>query len=80
MKRRFSALSLFVLVLGALATQSCESTDGNNSYYNRSRDGYYHDGRYAGENGYYHERAYDRDDYQSEPPGIDVHFRPDYLQ
>ena len=44
---------------------------------NRSRDGYYHDGRYAEENGYYHEHAYDRDDYQSEPPGIDVNFRPD---
>jgi hypothetical protein len=77
MKRRFSALSLFVL---ALATQSCQSTDGQNSYYNRSRDSYYHDGRYAEENGYYHERAYDRDDYQSEPPGIDVNFRPDYVQ
>jgi hypothetical protein len=80
MKRRFLALSLFVLVLGALATQSCESTDGNNSYYNRSRDGYYHDGRYAEESGYYHERGYNRDDYQPDPPGIDVHFRPDYLQ
>jgi hypothetical protein len=92
MKRRLSALSLFLLALGALATQSCESTDGQNSYYNRSRDGYYHDGRYAEENGnyhdgryteengYYHERGYNRDDFQSDPPGIDVHFRPVYLQ
>jgi hypothetical protein len=76
MQRRFSSLSLFVLALGALATQSCESTGGQSSYYNRSRGGYYQDGRYAEENGYYHERGY----YQSDPPGIDVHFRPVYLQ
>jgi hypothetical protein len=80
MKRRFFALSLFVLALGALATQSCESTDGQNSYYNRSHDRYYHDGGYAEENGYYHERTYDGDDYQSEPPGIGVHFRSGYLR
>jgi hypothetical protein len=36
MKRQFSALGAFVLTLGALATQSCESTDGQNSYYNRA--------------------------------------------
>jgi hypothetical protein len=74
MKRQFSALSVFALVLGALATQSCESTDGQNSYYNRGHSGYYRDGRYADDNGYYHERRYVRDDYQSNRPGIDVHF------
>jgi hypothetical protein len=86
MKRQFSALSVFVLALGALATQSCEFTDGQNSYYNRGHYGYYRDGRYAGDNGYYHdngyagdsgyyhERRYVRGDYQSDRPSIDVHF------
>jgi hypothetical protein len=86
MKRQFFALSVFALVLGALATQSCESTDGRNSYYNRGHSGYYRDGHYAndngyyqdgsyvGDNGYYHERRYVRDNYQPNRPGIDVHF------
>jgi hypothetical protein len=74
MKRQFSALSVFVLALGALATQSCESTDGQNSYYNRGHYGYYRDGRFAEDNGYYHERRYARDDYQSDRPAIDLHF------
>ena len=74
MKRKVSALGAFVLALGALATQSCESTDGQNSYYNRAHDGYYRDGRYAEENGYYHERLYIHDDYQSDHPAIDVRF------
>jgi hypothetical protein len=39
MKRQFFALSVFVLALGALATQSCEFTDGQNSYYNRGHYG-----------------------------------------
>jgi hypothetical protein len=68
MKRQFSALSVFALVLGALATQSCEFTDGQNSYYNRGHSGYYRDGRYADDNGYYHERRYVRDDYPVESP------------
>jgi hypothetical protein len=86
MKRQFFALSVFALVLGALATQSCESTDGRNSYYNRGHSSYYRDGRYAndngyyqdgsygGDNGYYHERRYVRDNDQPNHPGIDVHF------
>jgi hypothetical protein len=74
MKRQFSALSVFALVLGALATQSCEFTDGQNLYYNRGHSGYYRDGRYADDNGYYQERYYVHDDYQSNRPGIDVHF------
>jgi hypothetical protein len=86
MKRQFFALSVFVLALGALATQSCESTGGQNSYYNRGHYGYYRDGGYARENGYYHDssyagddryyhqRRYARDDYQSDRPAIDVHF------
>jgi hypothetical protein len=74
MKRQFSALSVFALVLGALATQSCEFTDGQNSYYNRGHYGYYRDGSYAGDDRYYHQRRYARDDYQSNRPGIDVHF------
>ena len=73
MKSKFSALSVFVLALGALATQSCESTDGQNSYYNRGHNGYYRDGRYAEENGYYPERRYVPDDYQSDRPSIDLH-------
>jgi hypothetical protein len=80
MKRQFSALGVFALALGALATQSCESTDGQNSYYNRAHDGYYHDGRYAEESGYYHERRYVPDDYQSDRPPIEVQFRPDFVQ
>jgi hypothetical protein len=39
MKRHFFALSVFVLALRALATQSCEFTDGQNSYYNRGHYG-----------------------------------------
>jgi hypothetical protein len=74
MKRQFFALSVFVLALGALATQSCESTGGQNSYYNRGHYGYYRDGGYARENGYYHDSSYAGDDYQSDRPAIDVHF------
>jgi hypothetical protein len=86
MKRQFFALSVFALVLGALATQSCESTDGQNSYYNRGHSGYYRGGRYANDNGYYedgsyvgdidyyHERRYVRDSYQPNRPGIEVHW------
>ena len=73
MKRQFSALSIFVLALGALATQSCEFTDGQNSYYNRGHDGYYRDGRYTEENSYYRERHYTTDD-QPDRPAIEVHF------
>ena len=58
MKRQFSALSIFVLVLGALATQSCESTDSQNSYYNH---GPYRDGRYVQGNGYYQNGGYVQD-------------------
>jgi hypothetical protein len=70
MKKQFSTFSIFILALGALATQSCESTDGQNSYYNRGHYGYYHDGRYAQDNGYYSTR----DDYRSDGPAIAVHF------
>jgi hypothetical protein len=72
-KSKFSALSVFVLALGALAMQSCESTDGQNSYYNRDHTGYYSDGRYSEENGYYHQRRYVPVDYQSDRPSIDLH-------
>ena len=86
MKRQFFALSVFGLVLGALATQSCESTDGQNSSYNRGHSGYYRGGRYANnngyyqdgsyveDNGYYHEHRYVRDSYQPNRPGIEVHW------
>jgi hypothetical protein len=75
MQTYFSALSLLVLLMGALALQSCESTDGQNVYFNRSHSGYYQNGRYAEENGYYHERSYSHDDeYQSDRPSIDLHF------
>jgi hypothetical protein len=74
MKRQFSAISIFVLALAALATQSCQSTDGQNSYYNRGHDGYYRDGRYTEENSYYRERLYAPDGYQSDRPAIDIHF------
>jgi hypothetical protein len=53
MKRQFSLLSVLVLTLGALASQSCESTGSQNTYYNRGHYGYYPDGRYALNNGYY---------------------------
>jgi hypothetical protein len=86
MKRQFSALSIFVLALGALATQSCEYTDGQNSYYNRGHYGYYRDGgyvqdngyypngRYAQDNGYYNEGRFIGDGYQSNRPTINLHF------
>jgi hypothetical protein len=84
MKRQFSALSVFVLALGALATQSCESTDGQNAYYNRGHygyhdggyvqdNGYYRNGRYAQDNGYYND-GYIGDGYQSNRPTINLHF------
>jgi hypothetical protein len=82
MKKQFSTFSIFILALGALATQSCESTDGQNPHYNRGHYGYYHDGRYAQDNGYYREGPYTqengyyntRDDYRSDGPAIAVHF------
>ena len=92
MKRQYFAFSVFVLALGALATQSCESTDGQNTYYNRGHYGTYHDSRYAQESadyrdgryaedpGYYHERGYAPDDYQSDGPAINLHLRQDYSQ
>ena len=78
MKRQPFVPSIFLLALGALATQSCESTDGQNSYYDRGHHGYYHDNRYAEESGYYHERGYAPEEYQSDGPAIDVHLRPDF--
>jgi uncharacterized protein YxeA len=78
MKRQYSALTVLILTLGALAMQSCESTDGQNTYYNRGHDGYYHDNRYAEDTAYYHERGYAPDDYQSDGTAIDVHLTPDF--
>lgn len=67
--------AVFLLALGALATQSCESTDGRDSYYNRGPSGYYHDGRYAEDTGYYRERRYNNgDSYESDRPTINLHF------
>jgi hypothetical protein len=74
MKRQFSALSVFVLASVALATQSCEFTDGQNAYYNRSHYGYYPNGGYAQDNGYYNEGHYAPGDYQSDRPTINLHF------
>ena len=86
MKRQFSVLVFLAVTLGALATQSCESTDGRQSYYNRDHyssyrdgryvgnNGYYHDGSYPGDIGYYHERHYVGDGSQSDRPAIDLHF------
>ena len=75
MRKQYSALAVFLLALGALATQSCESTDSRDSYYNRGPSGYYHDGRYAEDTGYYHERRYyNGDSYGSDRPTIDLHF------
>ena len=74
MIRQFFALGGFVFALGALATQSREFTDGQNSYYNRGHYGYYHDGSHAGDDRYYHQRRYAPDDYQSDRPAIYVHF------
>jgi hypothetical protein len=79
MKTTNSALAIFAVVMGALATQSCESTDS--TYHNGSHVGY-QDGRYAQDNGYYHERAYTHEDtgythentYPSDRPSIDLHF------
>jgi hypothetical protein len=73
MKRQSSVLGAFLLLVGALATQSCESTTERSSYDNRGHDDYYHDGRYAEESGYYHERSY-APDYQSDRPAIEVNF------
>ena len=73
MKNPFSALGVLVLALGALASQSCESTDGQHVYYYRNHYGYYNDGRYAHDNGYYDNRGYVPNGYDDRP-GIDVHF------
>jgi hypothetical protein len=78
MKRQYSVLSLLLLAVGALATQSCESTDGQNTYYDRGHHSHYNDNRYAEESGYYHERGYAPNDYQSGGPAIDVHLGPVY--
>jgi len=78
MKRQYFVPSVLLLALGALATQSCESTDGQNSYYDRGHNGNYHDNRYAEDSGYYHERGYAPDDYHSDGAAIDVHLRPDF--
>jgi hypothetical protein len=78
MKRQYFVLSVFLLALGALATQSCESTNGQNSYYDRGHNGQYHDNRYAEDSQYYHERGYAPDDYQSDGAAIDVHLTPDF--
>jgi hypothetical protein len=80
MKRVYFVLGVFVLALGALATQSCESTDGQDTYYNRGHYGNYRDGRYAEDDAYYHERGYAPEDYQSDGSGINVHLRQDYGQ
>ena len=61
MKRQFSALGALILAVGALATQSCETTDGPNANYNRNQYGYYNNGRYAQDNGYYHNGGYAQD-------------------
>ena len=76
MKSQVSALGILVLTLGAIAMQSCEFTDGQNSYYNRGRYGYYNDGRYAQDNGYYYTRRYAPDNgyYNEDRPRIDLHF------
>lgn len=85
MKRQLSALSAFVLALGALATQSCEYTDGQNAYYSRGHNGYYNRGyvqdngyyyprRYAPDNGYYNNGHYADGVYQTDRPVIDLHF------
>jgi len=80
MKRTYAALTVFFLALGALATQSCQSTDGQDTYYNRGHNGIYHDNRYAEDNAYYHERGYAPDDFQSDGAAIDLNLRPDYSQ
>jgi hypothetical protein len=82
MKRQFSVLGVFALALGALATQSCESTDGPNTYYNHGYynrgyvqdNGYYYHRRYAPDNGYYNEGNYANGYYQPDRPAVDLHF------
>jgi len=72
MKRLLLILNIFALVLGTLATQSCEDTsDGyyQHGYYNRN---YYNGNAYN--RGYYNENPYNRRYYPSDRPSIDVHF------
>src|SRR5260370_36685774 len=64
MKKLFSVPGVFILVLGGLATQSCESTDSQHAYYYRNHYGYYNDGRYAADNGYYNHRAHSPNRYE----------------
>ncbi len=78
MKIFYSALTVLILTLGALALQSCQSTDDQNTYYNRGHNGNYHDNRYAEDTAYYNKRGYAPDDYQSDGAAIDVHLTPDY--
>jgi hypothetical protein len=75
MKRLLLMLNLVALVLGTLATQSCEDTSYGyqHGYYNRN---YYNGNAYN--NGYYseypyNESRYNRRYYPSDRPSIDVH-------
>jgi hypothetical protein len=70
MKRVLLILNIFALMLGALATQSCEDTSGGyqHGYYNRN---YYNGGEYNEQR--YDERRYAREYYPSNRPSIDVH-------
>ena len=73
MKRQVSVFGIFVLALGALATQSCESTVGQNANYNQGKYGYSNLG-YVEDNGYYNEGHYADSDYQRNRPAVDLHF------
>ncbi len=83
MKRLRLILYLFSLVLGALATQSCEDTSGGYQYGYYHRNYYngnaYNNGYYNGYNGgYYNQQPYNegryyRQYYPSNGPSIDVH-------
>ena len=75
MKRLLLIFNLFALVLGTLATQSCEYTPYGyqHGYYNRN---YYNGNAYN--NGYYNENPYNESHYNrryypSDRPSIEVH-------
>jgi hypothetical protein len=72
-------LNIFALVLGTLATQSCEDTSDGYQHY---QHGYYNRNYYNGNaynSGYYNENPYNENPYNrryypSDRPSIDVHF------
>jgi hypothetical protein len=73
MKNLSSAVGIFALALGALATQSCEYADNPYGHYGRhpyddypryAQDHYYSEGGYGRPDAYGRQGSYDQDEYR----------------